>query len=222
MTPGKPDAAQDARDKHWRPPPPGSLTRLLAIGAVAAAALLLVFNSVIPRPPPDTAKTVRPVPPAPPPAPRVPAPGFVAPSAATAAPAQTNAAMSSQAANDPFLKPGTIYRCKSYSGEVFWSQAHCSRHRALIDRIASVPVGMPFQQQIEIASGEARAIEQIVRNEQARGAWYAECAALQNEREQIRKRSGSGAGTVPLDQLGRDQTRWRQIENLLNEKRCPR
>lgn len=46
---------------------------------------------------------------------------------------------------------GTIYHCKDYSGGTFWSQAPCSQHRALIDRIASVPAGIPFDQQVEIA-----------------------------------------------------------------------
>lgn len=119
-------------------------------------------------------------------------------------------------------QPGTIYRCKAYGGGMFWSNQHCNQQRALIDRIASVPVGIAFEQQVRIAEGEAHAIEQSVRREQADGARAAACASLQHERDTIWKRSGSGAGYVSLDQLGADQTRWRQIERLMAENRCVR
>lgn len=118
--------------------------------------------------------------------------------------------------------PGTIYRCKAYAGGMFWSSQHCSQHRALIDRIASVPVGIAFEQQVRIAEGQAHAIEQSVRLEQAEGARAAACASLQHERDTIWKRSGSGAGYVNLDQLGADQTRWRHIDRLMAEHRCSR
>ncbi len=127
-----------------------------------------------------------------------------------------------QSSEDPFRKPGTIYRCKSYSGGLFWSDTHCSRHNALIDRIATVPVGLPFQQQVDIASGEANRLTQQLEGERREGTRAALCAALTNEREVIWKRSGSGAGYVPLDVLGRDQTRWRQIDAQLNANGCRR
>jgi len=125
-------------------------------------------------------------------------------------------------AENPFIKPGTIYRCKGYSGGLFWSSAHCAQHKAIIDRIASVPVGLPFQQQVDIAAGEARQFELQLEREQREGRRSVACASLQSERDQIWARSGSGAGYVPLDQLGRDQTRWRQIEGLLTANGCRR
>lgn len=48
----------------------------------------------------------------------------------------------------------TIYLCKSYGGGMFWSTALCSVQRATIDRIAIVPGGLPFEQQVTIAEGE--------------------------------------------------------------------
>ncbi|RZS57129.1 hypothetical protein [Sphaerotilus mobilis] len=45
---------------------------------------------------------------------------------------------------------GTIYLCKAYSGGMFWSQEHCNQHQALIERIASVPDGLPFDQQVQL------------------------------------------------------------------------
>jgi len=47
---------------------------------------------------------------------------------------------------------GTIYLCKAYSGGLFWSSAHCNQRSALIERIASVPDGMPFDQQVALAT----------------------------------------------------------------------
>lgn len=54
-----------------------------------------------------------------------------------------------------------IYLCRAYTGGTFWSQAHCQEHRALIDRIAPVPPGLPFDQQVAIARqqlGTAQAV----------------------------------------------------------------
>lgn len=44
----------------------------------------------------------------------------------------------------------TIYLCKAYSGGTFWSSSHCSQKKALIERIVSVPDGMPFDQQVQL------------------------------------------------------------------------
>ena len=46
---------------------------------------------------------------------------------------------------------GSIYLCKAYSGGVFWSQAHCRVHNALIESIVSVPESLPFDQQVNLA-----------------------------------------------------------------------
>ena len=49
-----------------------------------------------------------------------------------------------------FSDAATIYLCKAYSGGTFWSQQHCNRHSALIDRIVSVPDTLPFSQQVNL------------------------------------------------------------------------
>lgn len=55
---------------------------------------------------------------------------------------------------EPLPERTTIYLCKSYGGGMFWSTALCSNQRATIDRIANVPGGLPFEQQVAIAEGE--------------------------------------------------------------------
>jgi hypothetical protein len=56
---------------------------------------------------------------------------------------------------------GTIYLCKAYDGGMFWASSVCSNHRALIDRIVSVPPGMPFDQQVQVAQQQRRAAEAV-------------------------------------------------------------
>jgi hypothetical protein len=53
---------------------------------------------------------------------------------------------------------GTIYLCRDYSGGSFWASDHCNRHNALIDRMVSVPEGMPFEQQVQLAEQRRQAL----------------------------------------------------------------
>jgi hypothetical protein len=46
----------------------------------------------------------------------------------------------------------TLYLCKNYSGGSFWASNPCSEHRALIERMVTVPDNMPFAQQVEIGN----------------------------------------------------------------------
>jgi hypothetical protein len=55
----------------------------------------------------------------------------------------------------------TIYLCRNHGGGEFWSDAHCGRHNALIVRMTSVPDGLPFEQQVNLASQAQRAGERL-------------------------------------------------------------
>ncbi|UUZ74593.1 hypothetical protein LP414_19580 [Polaromonas sp. P1(28)-13] len=48
----------------------------------------------------------------------------------------------------------TIYLCNAYAGGTFWTAGTCSSKSAHIERIATVPGGMPFDQQVDIARGQ--------------------------------------------------------------------
>ena len=67
------------------------------------------------------------------------------------------------AAVQPSASPArtTIYLCKSYAGEAFWSSAVCSTQRATIDRMTNVPGHLSFREQVAIASGEADAASRL-------------------------------------------------------------
>lgn len=64
----------------------------------------------------------------------------------------------------PALEPsqsrtgGTIYLCRDYGGGSFWSSSHCHEHKALVDRMDSVPEGIPFEQQVQLAEQRRNAI----------------------------------------------------------------
>lgn len=85
----------------------------------------------------------------------------------------------------------TIYLCKSYAGGTFWSNAHCRQHNALIERIVSVPNGLPFQQQVDLAEQDRAAAAALTApptrsrstNAQATAASskQIECKALEQE-----------------------------------------
>ncbi|MDO8776825.1 MAG: hypothetical protein Q7K57_50570 [Burkholderiaceae bacterium] len=52
---------------------------------------------------------------------------------------------------------GSIYLCKAYGGGTFWSKAHCNQHKALIERIVSVPDSLPFDQQVALGEQQRAA-----------------------------------------------------------------
>jgi len=54
-------------------------------------------------------------------------------------------------------RAGEVFLCKSYGGGTFWSGVHCSAYNALIERIVSVPDGMPFDQQVQLAEQDRAA-----------------------------------------------------------------
>lgn len=49
-----------------------------------------------------------------------------------------------------------VFLCMSNSGGRFWSSEHCRERGAQIDRIESVPAGLPWDQQVQIADQQAR------------------------------------------------------------------
>jgi hypothetical protein len=63
----------------------------------------------------------------------------------------TQAALSTVPSSKDTASTTTIYRCKAYSGVVFWSSKHCNQKKALVDRMVEVPRGLSFKQQIVAA-----------------------------------------------------------------------
>ena len=51
----------------------------------------------------------------------------------------------------------TIYFCRAYAGGTFWTNGSCAAQSATIERIANVPSGMPFDQQVNIGQAQQAA-----------------------------------------------------------------
>lgn len=49
-----------------------------------------------------------------------------------------------------------VYLCVSNSGARFWSSEHCRERSAQIERIESVPGGLPWAEQVQIADQQTR------------------------------------------------------------------
>ena len=82
----------------------------------------------------------------------------------------------------PYANAGSIYLCRAYSGGMFWAQAHCNQHNALIDRIVSVPDGIPWEQKVALGEqqlrGVTRGAERTLQPSTSAPSNKAECAAL--------------------------------------------
>ena len=50
----------------------------------------------------------------------------------------------------------TVYLCKAYSGGTFWSSAHCQTHSAWVDRMATVPAHLSWDQQLDLANTQRK------------------------------------------------------------------
>lgn len=113
----------------------------------------------------------------------------------------------------------TIYRCRSYSGGIFWSSVHCNQRQGLIERATTVPSGLPFDQQVAIAQGA----EQQSASRQSTAATESErrstCNAIDAEMARIWKPYGE-AQHVPPDQVGIDRRRWLDLESRRNAAHC--
>lgn len=59
---------------------------------------------------------------------------------------------------------GTVYLCQSYDGRLFWTNTHCNRQRALVQRMKTVPDDLSFQQQVELAEQDRADGMRIARN----------------------------------------------------------
>ena len=110
----------------------------------------------------------------------------------------------------------TVFLCKAYSGGTFWSSAHCSMHKATIDRMVTVPDGLPFDQQVNLAeqnrantaalyAAPAQQRTVIVHQQGQQQGKSAECKALSAE-------------IASLDSAAR-QAQSGQSQDWLNERR---
>jgi len=142
------------------------------------------------------------------------------------APVQHPPQIVSQADQEPVVEskpqgPVTIYRCKAYLGGIFWSSAHCGAQQALIDRMVTVPAGMPFEQQVQIAEGQRVAAMALYDQQPSAEVQRSDrCVALKRERETIESRYTNWQWQ-PLEVINPDQTRMRGLRAEQARLGCP-
>ncbi|MDO8769447.1 MAG: hypothetical protein Q7K57_12230 [Burkholderiaceae bacterium] len=114
----------------------------------------------------------------------------------------------------------TIYLCKAYSGGIFWSSAYCGTQQALIDRTATVPGSLPFDQQVQIAEAQRAAALPLYNQKSVAVVSASErCAALKKEREIIEARY-SNWKWQPLEVINPDQNRMRGLRSEQQQLKC--
>ncbi|KWT70797.1 hypothetical protein [Variovorax sp. WDL1] len=112
----------------------------------------------------------------------------------------------------------TIYLCKAYNGATFWSQAHCSKHNALIDRIEQV-ADVPWDQQVQQAEQAKAARSRQSQSVDAESSRAARCAHLVAERNTIEGRYTNWQWQPP-EVINPDQQRMRALRGELAANRC--
>jgi hypothetical protein len=115
----------------------------------------------------------------------------------------------------------TIYRCKAYSGGIFWSSAYCGTQQALVDRIANVPNSLPFEQQVQIAEGQRVEAMALYQQQPSAATQRADrCGALKRERDTIESRYTNWQWQPP-EVINPDQTRMRGLRAEQARLGCP-
>ncbi|MDO8720294.1 MAG: hypothetical protein Q7K20_15090 [Polaromonas sp.] len=105
----------------------------------------------------------------------------------------------------------TIYHCKGYDGGTFWADTTCSKHKALIDRIANVPSGMSWDQQVAIAEGQRQAATKQVSSDSVQSDAATRCAGLKTDRDKIWSRYSNWQYQAP-EVVGSDRQRTLAIQ----------
>lgn len=54
-----------------------------------------------------------------------------------------------------------LYLCQGYGGGQFWTREHCRQRNALVERVETVPAGMSFEQQVEMAQNQHRSAQAL-------------------------------------------------------------
>lgn len=80
-----------------------------------------------------------------------------------------------------------VYLCESYGGGMFWSSAHCNTQGALIERTATVPSNISWDQKVAIAQAQRSAAEAasrpppVVQYQNSGPTRAGQCAALNDQ-----------------------------------------
>lgn len=112
----------------------------------------------------------------------------------------------------------TIYLCKAYSGGMFWSSVPCGQKQATVDRMVSVPDGIPWEQ--KVALGEAaRNQGQALANPKLVVSLPLAQTARHNECVNILAAISNLSGQMVVRRAGQTQDQQRELMERLEERR---
>jgi hypothetical protein len=114
----------------------------------------------------------------------------------------------------------TIYHCRAYSGATFWANTACSNHKALIDRMATVPSGITWDQKVQIAEGQRQAATGQSGVDSIQSDAASRCAVLKSERDKIWSRYSNWQYQAP-EVIGPDRQRTLAIQSQQRLLGCP-
>lgn len=117
-----------------------------------------------------------------------------------------------------------IYLCKDYSGNLTWESVPCSLNGRFMDRIASVPANLPWDQQVAIArqqrsKAQAIAAEQIVpvAPRPSANARSSECQSLEWLIKRLDERCRTSACSMrELDEVREERRKARDRQFRIN------
>lgn len=110
----------------------------------------------------------------------------------------------------------TLYLCQSYGGGQFWALEHCSQRSALVERMESVPSGMLFDQQVQMAQGQraksaalAAPPEQTTRIESTAPSKASQCTALDARIRYLDQMARAGGNGQYMDWVANERKQSR-------------
>lgn len=113
----------------------------------------------------------------------------------------------------------TIYLCKAYNGSTFWAKSHCNQHNAFIERIDTVPDGMPWDRQVQQAEQALKSTSQRAAANDGEQQRLQRCGTLIAERNKIESRYTNWQWQPP-EVINPDQQRMRALRSELSANRC--
>lgn len=115
----------------------------------------------------------------------------------------------------------TLYLCKSYGGGLFWSTGYCSSQQAFLERTATVPGGLTFEQQIQMADAQRLEAAALANPQPSPSAANAmRCTVLKRERDTIEGRYTNWQWQT-VDVINADQTRMKGLRAEQARFGCP-
>ena len=119
----------------------------------------------------------------------------------------------------PVASATEIYRCRTSQGGEFWSSGACGSAGGFMVDIVQVPSGMPFQEQAKFADQLRNNKDAVASREQSERGRLNECLTVDTELKQIHRKYERG-NHVPVEQVGPDQIRTRELNNRRSSLGC--